>query len=75
MPQKLTTETVELVQSRVDIKRMLCDEFNLDEEWGIRTINRYLKDNTPNGRLTSKAALDIMKKWLNKPIKDLVEPC
>lgn len=73
MPKVLKPTIQQQLLKRLDIKILLRDEFGLDQEWGIRCVNRWIKRNRPNGQLTSKASLEILKKWLNVPERDLLQ--
>ena len=72
MPIFLTSETISKLRERTDIKRKIVEEFGLEPEHGLRTVNRWLKQNKPNNPLTCKAALLIISKWLCMSEKSLI---
>jgi len=73
MPIILKSEVVDQVQSRRDIKILIAEEYGLSPTMGVRTVNRWLRQNRGNSPLTTKAALRIIAKHLFISEKNLTD--
>lgn len=75
MARKLSYEAINKVSKRTDIKELICDEFGLDYEFGTRTVNRWLRENRPNNRLTCDAIVTIISKHTLLTRRQVLEDC
>lgn len=71
MAKKITEDVIKKLQSRIDVRDLLADEFGFEKKFGRRTINRWISENKPNGKLTCEAALEIISKHLLVPEKKI----
>lgn len=68
----LATEAIQKLKTRTDVKKILVEEFGLEPVSGLRTVNRWIKQNKPNNPLTCKASLLILSRWLLMSEKTLI---
>ena len=70
MAIRLKLQTLKNMRGNTSLFLKLADEFNLSN---IPTVRRWMRENKPNGPLTSKAALTIISDAINVSEAKLVE--
>ena len=75
MARKLSAEAISKVSKRKDIKELICDEFGLDHDFGIRSVNRWLKENKPNNHLTCDSIVGLIAKHTLLTRRQVLEDC
>ena len=66
---RLKRETIKSMSGQIPLFKEIMEDFNLES---IETVRRWLRENKPNGPLTSKAALNIISKGLSVPEEYLI---
>lgn len=70
MSVRLKPETVRSLRGQLPLFELLKSELNIKH---TDTIRRWLRENSFNGPLTTKGALDVISKGLKVPEKYLIE--